>query len=161
MSIQRNIRIAIGTIVLLSSTSVSSFAATNTITSGKFQSDTVKLPVENIPSRQLNFTQDTYLIAGQYRDMLSKSPRVYGLFSKFDDIWKDPANSNTQDPANSRKTRLFDHCKTQTDFKNEQCLSFLKIWIMDTQDDLMNSSKYDQYDELNKIFDELRAMTNK
>jgi len=67
MSIQRNIRVAIGTILLLlllSSTSVSSFAATNTITSGKFQSDTVKLPVESIPSRQLNFTQEIHSQSG-------------------------------------------------------------------------------------------------
>jgi hypothetical protein len=149
--------------LLLSSTSVSSFAATNTITSEKFQSDTVKLPVESIPSRQLNFTQDTYLIAGRMRDIMSRAPGVYYLFSKFDEIWKDPANSKTQDPANSRKTRLFDHCKTQTDFGNDQCLSLLRLWIMDTQDDLYSSRRtdYSQVDELDKIKDELRLMEDK
>lgn len=86
MSMQRNIRIAIGTILLLSSTSVSSFAATNTITSGKLQSDTVKLSVESIPSRQLNFTQDSYLIAGKIKDMMSIIPGVSYTFGKFDDI---------------------------------------------------------------------------
>lgn len=162
MSIQRNIRVAIGTMLLLSSTSVSSFAATNTITSEKFQSDTVKLSVESIPSRQLNFTQDTYLIAGQLRDMLSRSPEISSTFRKFDEIWKDPENSKTQDPANSRKTRLFDYCKTQTN--NERCLRFLKVWIVDTQDDLLMSRRgFDssQFDELDKLFDELRLMEDK
>ncbi|MBD2629249.1 hypothetical protein [Trichormus variabilis] len=152
---QRNIKVVIGTILLLSSTSVSSFAATNTITSGKFQSDTVKLPVESIPSRQLNFTQDTYLIAGQMRNLIGRG-NVGLLFGKFDDIWKDPANNSTQDPANSRKTRLFDHCKTQTDFKNEQCLSFLQLWILDTEEDLRQRSDYSQSIELMNILNEFR-----
>ena len=73
-STYRKIQIALGTILLWSSTSVSSFAYTNTITPGKFQSDTVKLPVESIPSRQLNRTQDTVLIAGEMRKMMSGGP---------------------------------------------------------------------------------------
>jgi|AGSF01.1.fsa_nt_gi hypothetical protein len=62
MNTSRKIQIALGTIFLWSSTSISSFAATNSITSEKFQSDSVKLPVESIPSKQLNSTQDTYLV---------------------------------------------------------------------------------------------------
>ena len=76
MNTSRKIQIALGTIFLWSSTSISSFAATNSITSEKFQSDSVKLPVESIPSKQLNSTQNTYLIAQsgtQIYDMLKRA----------------------------------------------------------------------------------------
>ncbi|MEG4030719.1 MULTISPECIES: hypothetical protein [unclassified Microcoleus] len=131
--------------LLWSSTSVSSFAATNTITSGKFQSDTVKLPVESIPSRQLNLTPDTYLIAGQFRDMLSRVPGGYETFRAFDEIWKNPAD---------RKTRLFDHCNTQKALSVKLCFRLLTVWA----DDTLESANRKDSDELNNIFDEARRM---
>lgn len=145
MSTSRQIQIALGAILLWSSTAVSSFAATNTIIPGKFQSDTVKLPVESIPSRQLNLTPDTYLIAGQFRDMLSKVPGGYATFKAFDEIWKNPAD---------RKTRLFDYCNTQKVLAVKLCFRMLTIWADDTGE----SANRKDSDELNNIFDEARKM---
>lgn len=62
MNTSRKIQIALGTIFLWSSTAVSGLAATIT-DSGKLQSDAVQLPVESIPSQQLNLKPDTTLIA--------------------------------------------------------------------------------------------------
>ncbi|HBE16109.1 MAG TPA: hypothetical protein DEG17_05785 [Cyanobacteria bacterium UBA11149] len=68
MNRSRKIQIALGTILLWSSTAVSSLAATN-INPGKNQSNTVNFPVESIPSSQLNLTPDTNLIAGNGDDI--------------------------------------------------------------------------------------------
>ena len=145
MSTSRKIQIALVASLLWSSTSISSFAATNSITSEKFQSDTVKLPVERIPSRQLNLTPDTYLIAGQFRDMLSKVPGGYATFKSFDEIWKNPAD---------RKTRLFDYCNTQKVLSVKLCFRMLTIWADDTGE----SANRKDSDELDNIFDEARKM---
>ena len=145
MSTSRKIQIALVASLLWSSTSVSSFAATNSITSEKFQSDTVKLPVESIPSRQLNLTPDTYLIAGQFRDMLSRVPGAYATFKAFDEIWKNPAD---------RKKRLFDYCNTQKELSVKLCFRMLTVWADDTGE----SANRKDSDELNNIFDEAREM---
>jgi len=92
MSTYRKIQIALGTILLWSSTSVSSFAATNPITPGKFQLDTVNLSVESLPSRQLNLTPDTNLIAGDIRNQMSRIMYASYRFSRFDEIWKNPVD---------------------------------------------------------------------
>ncbi|HAG82094.1 MAG TPA: hypothetical protein DCL61_13235 [Cyanobacteria bacterium UBA12227] len=137
MSTYRKIQIALGTILLWSSTAVTSFAATNTITAGTFQSDTLKLSVESIPSKPLNLTQDTYLIAGELRDMLSRIPGVYDIFKNFDEIWKNPAD---------RQKRLFDYCNTQKNVEVDQCFNFLRVWVMD------------QFESDNDDFEELIAI---
>ena len=142
MSTYRQISIPLGTILLWLSTSVSSFAATNTITPVKFQSDTVKLSVENIPSRQLNLTPDTHLIAGQIRDMLSRIPQIYYTFKDFDDIWKNPTD---------RQKRLFDYCNTQKNFPVDRCLSLLNAWAGDQ----FEGDNYDDFDELENLIDEI------
>ena len=145
MSKYRKIQIALGTILLWSSTSVSSFAATNTITPGKFHSDTVKLPVESIPSTQLNLTPDTNLIAGQFRDMFARIPIVSYTFGKFDEIWKNPVD---------RQKRLFDYCNTQKDVQVNQCFSFIQIWI----EDEIENRNYSNIDELENLSDEIDKM---
>ena len=148
MSTYRKIQIALGTLLLWSSTSVSSFAATNTITTltpGTLQSDTVKLPVESIPSRQLNLTPDTNLIAGQFRDMFTRIPIVSYTFGKFDQIWKNPVD---------RQKRLFDYCNTQKDAQVNQCFSFIQIWI----EDEMENRDYNNIDELENLSDEIDKM---
>ncbi|MEG4944857.1 hypothetical protein [Microcoleus sp. F4-D5] len=146
MSTSRKIQqIALVASLLWSSTSISSFAATNSITSEKFQSDTVKLPVESIPSRQLNLTPDTYLIAGEIRDMMSRVPGGYATFKAFDEIWKNPAD---------RKKRLFDYCNTQKVLSVKLCFRMLTVWADDTGE----SANRKDSDELDNIFDEARKM---
>src|ERR687885_603461 len=145
MNTSRKIQLALGTILLWSSTSVSSFAATNTITPGTLQSDTVKLPVESIPSRQLNLTPDTNLIAGQIRDIMSTVPQVNYAFSKFDEIWKNPAD---------RQKRLFDYCNSQKDFSTSNCFNFIKMWALDLTDD----SNRNDLSELYNVIDAVIAM---
>lgn len=144
MSTYRKIQIALGTILLWSSTSVSSFAATNTITPGKFQSDPVKLPVESIPSRQLNFTPDTNLIAGQIRDQFSRVMYASYTFARFDEIWKNPVD---------RKKRLFDYCNAEKDFPVKLCFSFMQIWLLDT-----DFSEPNDYTDMDNIMDEINKM---
>lgn len=148
MSTSRKIQIALVASLLWSSTSISSFAATNSITSEKFQSDTVKLPVESIPFRQLNLTPDTYLIAGNIRNILSKNnPRILPTFEKFDEIWKNPAD---------RKKRLFDYCNAQKDFPVKECFdSYLGFWIIDKEETAQPEEKKElkvMKDELTKMF---------
>lgn len=144
MSTYRKIQIALGAFLLWSSTSVSSFAATNTITPGKFQSDTVKLPVESIPSRQLNFTPDTNLIAGELRDELSRVRYASYTFSRFDEIWKNPVD---------RKKRLFDYCNAVKDFPVKVCFSFMQIWLVDA-----DFSEPNEYRDMNNIIDDIYKM---
>lgn len=146
MSTSRKIQLALGTILLWSSTSVSSFAATNTINPGKFQSDTVKLSVESIPSRQLNLTPDPKLIAGEMRDMLSKIPHVSSTFSIWDEIWNTPTE---------RQKRLFDYCNGQKDFPVQKCFSFLKVWLVEGIETFRN---LEDIDEGEKILQAITAM---
>ncbi|WRH67308.1 MAG: hypothetical protein RSE13_02395 [Planktothrix sp. GU0601_MAG3] len=145
MSTYHKIQIALGTILLWSSASVSSFAVTNTITAEKFQSDAVKLPVQSIPVRPLNSTLAPNLIAGQMRDMFRQIPPVSNLFAKFDEIWKNPAD---------RKKNLFDHCNTQKNFSVDQCFSLLRIWA----EDQMETQEFQNIDELENISDEVVKM---
>ena len=145
MNTSRKIQIALGTILLWSSTSVSSFAATNTITPGKLNSVTVKIPVETIPSRQLNLRQDTNLIAGQIRYIMTRVPQVNDAFNKFDEIWKNPAD---------RQKRLFDYCNSQKDFSTSNCFNFIKMWALDLTDD----SNRNDLSELYNVIDAVIAM---
>jgi hypothetical protein len=147
MSTPRKIQIALGTILLWSSTSVSSFAATNTITPGTFQSDTVKLPVESIPSRQLNLTPDTYLIAQMDLGGILRSLDSRGVYrDKFEEAWKQP----------DRKTKLLDLCKSQPPEGNvSRCTSVLKLWLMVQTDKFEESG---DYDSLDATYDIMRAI---
>jgi len=152
MSTYRKIQLSIGTVVLCLSTSVSGFAATNAITPGKFQSDTVKLPVASIPSRQLNLTPDTNLIAGQIRDDLSRSPTISRLFSRFDDIWEVPRD---------RQKRLFDYCNSQKEFPSfdaKRCYRMLRIWVVDKDESSMDRNESDELIKIdNEIIRQLRG----
>ncbi len=139
MSTYRQLQIPLGTILLWLSTSVSSFAATNTITPVKFQSDTVKLSVENIPSRQLNLTPDTHLIAGRIRDSLvSRSPIVAKLFQKFDDIWKEENRHPQPNLSLTARNRvIFNYCKIQKEIPVtvDVCYNRLSMWAYDLYQD--------------------------
>lgn len=132
MNTSRQIQIALGTILLWSSTSVSSFAATNTINPGKNQSDTVKLPFESIPSRQLNLTPDTKLIAQMdIGAMLRQMPNSSAYTSKFEEAWKQP----------DRKQRILNFCNsTPPDQNVQRCYSYLRLWLLDKQDQYFNSN---------------------
>ncbi len=138
MNTYRQLQIPLGTILLWLSTSVSSFAATNTITPVKFQSDTVKLSVENIPSRQLNLTPDTHLIAGRIRDSLSRSPIVAKLFARFDDIWKEENRHLQPDLSLTARNRvIFNYCKIQKEIPVtvDVCYNRLSMWAYDLSQD--------------------------
>lgn len=159
MKTSRKIQIALGTILLWSSTSVSSFAATNTITPGKNQSDTVNLPVESTPSRQLNPTQYNNLVA-QSRDsmrfMLGRVPGGYDTFKAFDEIWKNRAD---------RKQRFLDYCNSQKLLPINQCFSFLLVWTMDIEDTMLNSGNFqrqdlDDLDEISTAVMDMRRAQN-
>ncbi|HBK98210.1 MAG TPA: hypothetical protein DD001_13310 [Microcoleaceae bacterium UBA10368] len=131
MSTSRKIQIALGAILLWSSTSVSSFATTNTINPGKNHSDTVKLPVESLPSGQLNLTPETQLIAQMdIGDMLRQMPSSYAYTSKFEEAWKQP----------DRKQRILGFCNSPPSGLNVQrCYSYLKLWLINKQDQYFNS----------------------
>ena len=132
MSTSRKIQIALGAILLWSSTSVSSFAATNPITSEKFQSDPVKFPVESIPSRQLNLTQDTKLIAQiDIGAMLRQMPNSYAYTSKFEEAWK----------QSDRKQRILGFCNSPpSGLDVNTCYRYLRYWLVDKEDKYMNSN---------------------
>ena len=131
MNTSRKIQIALGTIFLWSSTSVSIFAATNTITPGKFQLDTVKLPVESTPVRSLNLTPDTTLIAQDLGSILRQLPNSYAYTSKFEEAWKQP----------DRKERILNFCNsTPPDKDVKRCYNYLRLWLMNKQDQYFNSN---------------------
>ncbi|WP_333307732.1 hypothetical protein [Microcoleus sp. B7-D4] len=132
--------------LLWSSTSISSFAATNSITSEKFQSDTVKLPVESIPSRQLNLTPDTNLIAGDIRNQVSRMMYASYTFSRFDEIWKNPVD---------RQKRLFAHCNAVKEFPVKLCFSFLQLWLGDSIETFRDEN---DFTDMDNIMDELNKM---
>lgn len=134
MSASSKIQIVLLASLLWSSTSLSSFSAHAT-TPKTNQSVTIQIP-DN-------------LIAGEMRDMLSRSPQVSNTFYKFDEIWKNPAN---------RQQSLLDYCNTtQKDFSPDQCLSVLTVWIMDKDE----SDDYRNSDELMKIIDEIRNIRSR
>lgn len=147
MSASRKVQLGLGTVLLWLSTSASGFAATNI--AGKFQPNPIQPPVESIPSRQLNSVQDTTLIAGEFRDMMSRIPTVRSMFYEFDAIWKNRTD---------RQTRLLDYCKSQKDFSLDQCHRFLQVWLMDTEEVKFESNKYEEADELAKIMRNLMDM---
>jgi hypothetical protein len=106
----------------------------------------VKLPVASIPSRQLNLTPDTNLIAGEIRDSLSRSPIISRLFERFDDIWNDPTD---------RQKRLFDYCNSQKEFPSfnvKQCYRILRDWVVDKDE---SATSRNESDELIKIDNEI------
>lgn len=118
MSTSRKIQIALGAILLWSSASVSSFAATNTINPEKFQSDTVKLPVESMPSSQLNRTQYAQLRA----DPTSARALFDRVVSDANNIWQNPAD---------RRQKLLDYCNTPPENLDvNRCLKHLNSWVM-------------------------------
>ncbi|MBD2569842.1 hypothetical protein [Anabaena lutea] len=122
MSTSRKIQIALGAILLWSSTSVSSFAATNTITPGKNQSVTVKIPVESIPSRQLNLTPDTKLIAFDFGSLLRMMPNSSVYIAEFEAAWK----------QSDRKQRILTFCNTKAPGGDvETCYQYLRMWLID------------------------------
>lgn len=125
MSTSRKIQIALGAILLWSSTSVSSFAATNTINPGKNQSDIVKLSVESVPSRQLNLTPDTKLIAQMdFGAVLRRQPNSAVYIAEFEAAWK----------QSDRKQRILTFCNTKApggDVKT--CYVYLRLWLIDKE----------------------------
>lgn len=131
MSTSRKIQIALGAILLWSSTSVSSFAATNTINPGKNQSDTVTLPIESIPSRQLNLTPDTKLIAQMdFGAILRQQPNSSAYISKFEEAWK----------QSDRKQRILNFCNsTPPDNDVRRCYTYLRLWLIDKENKYFNS----------------------
>lgn len=131
MSTSRKIQIALGAVLLWSSTSVSGFAATNTINPGKNQSDTVKLSVESITSGQLNLTPDTKLIAQMdIGALLRQMPDSYKYTSKFEEAWKQP----------DRKQRILGFCNSPpSGLEVKRCYQYLKIWLIDKEDKYYNS----------------------
>lgn len=145
MNTSRKIQIALGTIFLWSSTSISSFAATNSITSEKFQSDSVKLPVESIPSKQLNSTQDTYLIAQsstQLYDMMYRGDSSRDkYFPKFEDALTKPDS----------KTILLAFCPSQPQDKVDNCWRMLNAWTGLKQMMAMDSRNYDLMEKMQDI----------
>ncbi|HBK98213.1 MAG TPA: hypothetical protein DD001_13325 [Microcoleaceae bacterium UBA10368] len=145
MNTSRKIQIALGTIFLWSSTSISSFAATNSITSEKFQSDSVKLPVESIPSKQLNSTQDTYLIAQsstQIYDMLNRADSSRDkYFPKFEDALTKPDS----------KKILLEFCPSQPQDKVDNCWRMLNNWAMTKEMMALDSSNYALVDKMRDI----------
>ena len=133
MSTSRKIQIALGAILLWSSTSVSSFAATNTINPGKNQSDIVKLSVESIPSRQLNLTQDTKLIAFDFGQILRQMPGASDLTPKFEEAWK----------QSDRKQRILGLCNSPPSGVDvDGCYDIIHIWLMDKKDKAINSRNF-------------------
>jgi len=132
MSTSRKIQIALGAILLWSSASVSSFAATNTVNPGKNQSDTVKLPVESLPSGQLNLTPETQLIAQtDIGDMLRRMPNSSDYTSKFEEAWKQP----------DRKQRILGFCNSPPSGLNAKtCYKYLKLWLINKRDQYFKSN---------------------
>jgi hypothetical protein len=122
MSTSRKIQLALVASLLWSSTSVSSLAATNTITPEKNQSVTVKIPVESLPSRQLNLTPDTKLIAIDIGDILRQLPDSYQYTSKFEEAWK----------QSDRKQRILGFCNSPPSGMDvETCYNYLQMWLLD------------------------------
>ncbi|MCT7950237.1 hypothetical protein NG798_10600 [Ancylothrix sp. C2] len=155
MNTSRKIQIALGTIFLWSSTSISSFAATNLITSENFQSDSVKLPVESIPSRQLNSTQDTYLIAqsaSQIYDMVRRADWSGDkYFPKFEDALTKPDS----------KTILLAFCPSQPQDKVENCWRMLNAWAGTKAMMAMDADNFDLADKLMDISNAVREIRMK
>lgn len=149
MNTSRKIQIALSTIFLWSSTSISSFAATNLITSEKFQSDPVKLPAESIPFGRLNSTQDTYLIAqygSQIYDMLSQSDyNGDRYFPKFEEAFKKPDG----------KTILLAFCPSQPQDKVDRCWQTLGHWVIGKESMAIDANNWGL---LSKISDIGRAV---
>lgn len=126
MSTSRKIQLALVASLLWSSTSVSSFAATNTITPGKNQSVTVKIPVESIPSRQLNLTPDTKLIAGMpdFGALLRSQPNSAVYIAEFEADWK----------QSDRKQRILTFCNTKPPGGDvHTCYTYLRLWLIDRE----------------------------
>lgn len=131
MSTSRKIQLALVASLLWSSTSVSSFAATNTITPGKNQSVTVKVPVESIPSRQLNLTPDTKLIAVDIGYILRMQPNSAVYIAEFEADWK----------QSDRKQRILTFCNTKPpggDVKT--CYTYLRLWLLDKENKYFDSN---------------------
>ncbi len=154
MNASRKIQIALGTIFLWSSTAVSSFAATNLITSEKFQSDSVKLSVESIPSRQLNLTPDTYLIAqsgAQFYDMLRQvdwSRDKY--FPQFEEALNKPDS----------KAILLAFCPSQPQEKVENCWRTLGRWVMAKEMMAIDADNWDLLEKMSDIGDAVQNIIN-
>lgn len=121
MSTSRKIQIALGAILLWSSTSVSSFAATNTVNPGKNQSVTEKIPVESIPVRSLNLTPDSNLIAQLRGDLVYNTARGMdrdGYIPQWEDALKKPDS----------KQIILAFCPSQPQDKVDHCWHVLQYW---------------------------------
>lgn len=144
MNTYRKIQIALGAIFLWSSTAVSGFAATNTITPEKFQLNTVKLPVESTPVRSLNLTPDTTLIAQNVGDRIYNVARQidrYGYIPKWEDALTKPDS----------KQIILAFCPSQPQDKIDLCWQILQMWSAGKEMQVMESSNWDLMDKISDV----------
>lgn len=144
MNTSRQIQIALGTILLWSSTSVSSFAATNTINPEKFQSDKVKRPVESTPVRSLNLTPDSNLIAQNMGDQIYNIARQIdrdGYIPKWEDALKKPDS----------KQIILGFCPSQPQDKVDQCWKILQMWSAGKEMQVLESKNWDLMDKISDV----------
>ena len=141
MNRSRKIQFALGTILLWSSTTVSSLAATN-INPGKNQLNTVNLPVERTPSTQLNLIPNTNLIA--------KPIPIYGhpeihlddniFISKWEDLLKKDESTETI------KKTILEFCPSLPEEVRqlllEPCWRTLKSWSFEKPDQIRESRDF-------------------
>ncbi|HEY9854014.1 MAG TPA: hypothetical protein V6D28_31395 [Leptolyngbyaceae cyanobacterium] len=145
MNTSRQIQFVLGTILLWSSTAVSSFAASYTINPEKFQSDTVKLPVESTPVRSLNLTPDTTLIAQNVADQISniarQLDRYNGYIPKFEDALTKPDS----------KQIILAFCPSQPQDKVDLCWNILQMWSTGKEMQVLDSRNWDLLDKISDV----------
>ena len=153
MNRSRKIQIALGTILLWSSTTVSSFAATN-INPGKNQLNTVNLPVESIPSSQLNLTPDTNLIAQSNGDLMYKIARQIDD-NNFIGVWEDFLTK--RESTETIKKTILEFCPSTPQELIKNCWMVLVMWSFAKQDQILESRNYvlvrflDVLDDINRV----------
>lgn len=150
MNTSRKIQIALGTILLWSSTSVSSFASTD-INPGKFQSNTVNLPVKSIPSSPLNLTPDTHLIAQNYGD------QMYNLARRMDDDNYIPKFEDAFEEPDGQKI-ILEFCPSQPQDKVDHCWEVLYLWSVATEMRAFESRDFDVLEKIIEISDAASTM---
>ena len=146
MNKSRKIQLALGTILLWSSTAVSSFAATN-INPEKVQSYTVKISGESIPSRQLNLTPDTNLIAQSDADI---ARMIYNVALSRDGNGYIPIWENALNQPDAKKI-ILEFCPSQPQDKVDACWELIKFWSSAKMMGLLDSKNYDLLLKINDI----------
>lgn len=144
MNTSRQIQIALGTILLWSSTSVSSFAASYTINPEKFQLDKVKLPVESTPVRSLNLTPDTTLIAQNFGAQIYNIARQidrYGYIPKWEDALTKPDS----------KQIILAFCPSQPQDRVDYCWKVLSAWSAGKEMQVLESRNWDLMDKISDV----------